>query len=159
MGADDVRRAGRESYEKHARDGTGNHLPGECPECERVEGLEKNAAALAQVSNNCTVLLDALKVMHEKHGCGTCLDCMLADHLIQSVEHYRKTGELLNVDRQTMTGTVFPDPRFEKVVSPDGYPVAQFYTRVMGTETADPNTLPHRQGFSGRDRGDGPGRR
>lgn len=140
MRQDEVNDGKREAdYQKHARVEGGRHLPGQCPECERIEGLEKAASALSQVNSNCTALFDALRALDEKYGGCGCFDCASAEVLIHLIEEYRKTGRLPEFNPERADSYFLPDPRFEKIISPDGYPVAQFYTKVMSTETPDPN--------------------
>lgn len=73
-------------YTAHTRDAAGRHLADECPECERIEKLERNEAATRK---NCAVLLGSLRNLHDKHGCPYCLDCAPAAYLVKFVEHYR----------------------------------------------------------------------
>lgn len=100
---------------------------------------EREAAALPQVASNCTALFDALLALDEKHGGCGCFVCASAEVLIHLVEEYQKTGRLPEFDAGRANSHFLPDPKFEKVVSPNGYPVAQFYTKMMSTETSDPN--------------------
>jgi hypothetical protein len=128
-----------ERYAAHATDEAGRHLADGCAECERIEGLERDAGALPQLRANCVALHETLKDLHEKHGCPYCLYCATAGFLITYVEHFQKTGTHLEVGPQHAPGPFTPNPRFEKIVAPAGYPVARFYTKIMSTETEDPN--------------------
>src|SRR5918911_447327 len=125
-----------ESYGRHARDVTGRHLAGACPECARVEELGRSAS---QLEKNCTALFEALRALHNKHGGCGCLECGAARFLIRVVERFGVEIGEPEAGPGAASADLGPDPRFEKIVSPNGYPVAQFYTRVMSTETPDPN--------------------
>lgn len=136
MRPEDIRDVRRErGYLNHARDRDGNHLPGGCPECERVEGLEKEAGAAPQLRSNCDSLFKTLQALYQAHGGCGCLNCKLADFLIDYalLQAKAEAGAISGA----LTSDLAAGPRFEKIVRPGGYPVAQFYTSDMSAECDD----------------------
>lgn len=121
------------TYRNHARDEDGNHLPEGCPECERIEGLEKSAALLR---SNCDALFETLKDLYERHGGCGCLSCMAAKFLISYVSLEAKVASLPPSQGRS-PHDLDVGPKFDKIVSPEGYPVARFRSKIMSTEYED----------------------
>lgn len=71
-----------------------------------------------------------LRMLYEKHGGCGCSACETAEHVIAVLECYRETGEFPAAESHVggEVATLRSNPRFMKIVSPNGYPVAEFYT-------------------------------